>query len=280
MSVTTYIKRGLQYIFNGVPNVSVNASISYLSPSNKLAGKNVVITGGGRGLGKAMAEKFVAEGANVLISGRTEDTLKSVSEELGCKYLVFDVCDVSSTDMFIEQANELLGGIDVLVNNAGISLHEWAIENVSIEQFDRQIETNLRGGYFLSQKFIEVFKRSKVSGGSILFISSERGEQADDIPYGLTKAAINSFVRGLAPKVIKDGIRINAIAPGITTSDMTGYKKDGNLYCAANTNQRVYLPEEVAEVASFLISDASSCISGQVIACNEGKTGNSRHMYK
>lgn len=280
MSVTTYIKRGLQYIFNGVPNVSVNASISYLSPSNKLAGKNVVITGGGRGLGKAMAEKFVAEGANVLISGRTEDTLKSVSEELGCKYLVFDVCDVSSTGMFIEQANELLGGIDVLVNNAGISLHEWAIENVSIEQFDRQIETNLRGGYFLSQKFIEVFKRSKVSGGSILFISSERGEQADDIPYGLTKAAINSFVRGLAPKVIKDGIRINAIAPGITTSDMTGYKKDGNLYCAANTNQRVYLPEEVAEVASFLISDASSCISGQVIACNEGKTGNSRHMYK
>ena len=280
MSLATYIKRGFRYIINGVPTVSVGASISYLLPSNKLAGKNIIITGGGRGLGKAMAEKFVSEGANVLISGRTEETLISVAKSIGCRYLAFDVCEVSSAGIFMERANEILGGADVLVNNAGISLHEWAIENVSIEQFDRQIETNLRGGYFLSQKFIEIFKQNKCTNGSILFISSERGEQKDDIPYGLTKAAINSFVRGIAPKLIKDGIRINAIAPGITTSDITGYKKDGNLYCAANPNNRVYLPEEVAEVASFLISNASSCISGQVIACNEGKTGNSRYMYK
>ena len=113
-----------------------------------------------------------------------------------------------------------------------------------------------------------------------MFISSERGIQTDDIPYGLTKAAINSLVKGLAPKLIKENIRINAVAPGITTSDMTGFKKEGNLYCEANLNQRVYLPEEVAEVATFLISDASSCVSGQIIACNEGKTGNSRYMYQ
>lgn len=280
MSLATYIKRGLRYIACGVPNVQVGASISYLLPSNKLSGKNIIVTGGGRGLGKAMAEKFVAEGANVLISGRREENLKSVSETIGCKYLVFDVCDASSAGTFMDRAGEILGGVDVLVNNAGISLHEWAIENVSVEQFDRQVETNLRGGYFLSQKFIETFRRDKRKNGCILFISSERGEQTDDIPYGLTKAAINSFVRGIAPKLIKDGIRINALAPGITTSDMTGFKEDGNLYCAGNPNNRVYLPEEVAEVASFLVSDTSSCISGQVIACNEGKTGNSRHIYK
>lgn len=280
MSFTTYIRRGLRYIFNGTPTMSVHASISYLTPSDKLAGKNIIITGGGRGLGKAMAEKFVAEGANVLITGRTENTLKSVADELGCRYLVFDVCDASSAGVFMEKADKMLGGVNVLINNAGISLHEWAIENVSIEQFDKQIHTNLRGGYFLTQKFIEIFKRNQTRNGSVLFISSERGEQADDIPYGLTKAAINSLVRGLAPKLIKEGIRINAVAPGITTSDMTGYKKNENLYCAANPNNRVYLPEEVAEVAAFLISDASSCIFGQIIACNEGKTGNSRHMYK
>lgn len=280
MSLKLYLKRGLQYILHGTPNVYVSASISYLSPNNRLKGKRIIITGGGRGLGKAMAEKFISEGAQVLISGRTEKNLKEVSEQLGCQYLVYDVCDVSTANLFIEKANQLLGGINVLVNNAGISLHEWDIANVSIEQFNQQINTNLRGGYFLTQKFLETIRNDKTPNANILFISSERGIQTDDIPYGLTKAAINSLVKGLAPKLIKENIRINAVAPGITTSDMTGFKKEGNLYYKGNPNHRVYLPEEVAEVATFLISDASSCVSGQIIVCNEGKTGNSRYMYQ
>lgn len=280
MSLTSYFKRGVQYVLHGIPNITVKASVSYLSPDHRLSGKKIVITGGGRGLGRAMAERFVAEGAKVLISGRTEATLKETADHIGCQYLVFDVCDVFKAKEFLEKADEMLGGLDTLVNNAGISLHEWYIENVSVEQFDRQVATNLRGSYFLTQKFIELYRRNQQKSGNILFISSERGIQTDDIPYGLTKAAINSFVQGAAPQFIKEGIRINAVAPGITTSDMTGYKKNGNLYCAANPNNRVYLPEEVAEVALFLISDASSCVSGQIIACNEGKTGNSRHIYK
>lgn len=280
MSIGTYIKRGLQYILHGTPVTFINAQISYLSPNERLIGKKIIITGGGRGLGLSMAERFIAEGANVLISGRTEETLREAAARLGCQYLVFDVCDAASAANFIEDADRKLGGANVLVNNAGISLHEWNIKNVSINQFDLQINTNLRGGYFLTQKFIEQLKNNESPQGNILFISSERGFQADDIPYGLTKAAINSLVKGLAPSLIKEGIRINAVAPGITTSDMTGYRKDGNLYCAANPNNRVYLPEEVAEVASFLISDASACISGQIIVCNEGKTGNSKYMYR
>lgn len=280
MFLKAYLKRGVQYVLHGIPDITVKASVSYLSPDNRLSGKKIVITGGGRGLGRAMAERFVSEGAKVLISGRTEATLKETADQIGCQYLVFDVCDVFKAKEFLEKADVMLGGLNTLVNNAGISLHEWYIENVSVEQFDRQIATNLRGCYFLTQKFIELYRRNHEKSGNILFISSERGIQTDDIPYGLTKAAINSFVKGAAPQFIKEGIRINAVAPGITTSDMTGYKKDGNLYCAANPNNRVYLPEEVAEVALFLISDAASCVSGQIIACNEGKTGNSRHIYK
>lgn len=184
-----------------------------------------------------------------------------------------------SANLFIEKVNQLLGGVNILVNNAGISLHEWDIANVSIEQFNQQINTNLRGGYFLTQKFLETIRNNKTPNANILFISSERGIQTDDIPYGLTKAAINSLVKGLAPKLIKENIRINAVAPGITTSDMTGFKKEGNLYYKGNPNHRVYLPEEVAEVATFLISYASSCISGQIKVYNEGNTGNSRYIY-
>ena len=106
--------------------------------------------------------------------------------------------------------------------------------------------------------------------------SSETGETVDIRPYGFTKAAINSMVQGLACLFIKDGIRVNAVAPGITASDMTGLKADGNLFLECNAINRVYLPEEVAETACFLLSDASGCISGQVIICNNGRTINSR----
>ena len=279
MSLKSYIKRGLQYIAHGIPTVSVSANITYTSPDNKLKGKNIVITGGGRGLGLAMAKKFISEGAKILISGRNEETLRKVSEELGCQYIVYDVCDAEKAEDFMKSVDRMLGGVNVLVNNAGISLHEWVIDAVTVDKFDRQINTNLRGGYFLTKYFVEILKDNNRTG-NVLFMSSERGEQTDDIPYGLTKAAINSFVKGIAPEIIKYGIRINAVAPGITASDMTGWDANGNLYYRGNPNNRIYLPEEVAEVAAFLVSDISSCVSGQIIVCNDGKTGNSRHMYK
>lgn len=111
--------------------------------------------------------------------------------------------------------------------------------------------------------------------GNILFVSSETGETADIRPYGLTKAAINSLVQGLAYLYASQGIRVNAIAPGVTATGMTGVSNT-NLYYPANPNGRAYLPEEMAEVATFLLSDASGCISGQIVACNNAKTINAR----
>jgi len=275
MSIKAYILRGLRYILRGQPVQNVTASISLLKPNEVLKGKNVVITGGGRGLGAAMAAKFVAEGANVLIAGRNEDVLKQTSAKLNCKYLPLDVADYKSFASFLCDADSLLGGINVLVNNAGISLHENTFFDVTPETFDAQVDTNLKGSFFLTQKFIEQLK-SKGQRGCVLFTSSETGDTMDFRPYGFTKAAVNSMVQGLAYLFSKDGIRINAVAPGITASDMTGYKADGNLYCANGTSDRIYLPEEVAETACFLISEAAGCVSGQIITCNNAKTVNAR----
>lgn len=226
-------------------------------------------------MGFAMAKKFRAEGADVLIAGRHEETLKKSADAIGCKYLQLDVQNVPSFPAFISDADKLLGGLDCLVNNAGISLHEPTFFDVTPDTFDAQVNTNFKGALFLTQEFIRLLKKENRTG-TVVFISSETGDTVDFRPYGFTKAAVNSMVQGLAYLFSRDGIRINAVAPGITTSDMTGFKADGNLYCPGNATDRVYLPEEVAETACFLLSDASGCVSGQIITCNNAKTVNAR----
>lgn len=275
MSWKQILYRGVNYIIRGVPNQYVTAEVSFSAPHQLLANKKIIITGGGRGLGFAMAKKFASEGAVVLIAGRNEETLKRSASELKCDYLVLDVQNVSSFDKFIGKADKILGGANCLVNNAGLSLHEPQFTDVTVESFDQQINTNLKGSFFMAQKFIQLLQNENREG-SILFMSSETSHTADIRPYGLTKAAINSLVKGLASKYASLGIRVNAVAPGITTSDMTGFKADENLYLEANATGRVYLPEEVAECACFLLSDCSGCISGEILTCNNGKTINTR----
>jgi len=275
MSLKSYLVRGIRYICHGTPTYDIRANINYLQANQRLAKKRVIITGGGRGLGAAMAAKFIAEGALVLIAGRNESTLKTTAEKLGCLYMPLNVTQTDCFVDFINKADNLLGGVNVLVNNAGISLHENTFFDVTPETFDAQINTNFRGAFFLTQAFIHLLK-NKERKGTVLFISSETGDTMDFRPYGFTKAAVNSMVQGLAYLFAKDGIRINAVAPGVTASDMTGMSAEGNLYYPCNHTGRVYLPEEVAEATCFLISDAAGCVSGQILTCNNAKTINVR----
>lgn len=266
--------KGLKYIIKGTPVKYVKAEISYLAPDKRLEGRKILITGGGRGLGLAMARKFVSEGADVLITGRNADTLAKAADETGCRWMAWDVNQVEAAAEMLAKAEAQLGGLDTLVNNAGISLHEKDIRDVSVEGFDIQLSTNLRGAYFLSRAFVEMVDEKKTEKADILFISSERGDYADDLPYGITKNAVNCLVKGLAKRFGNRHVRVNAVAPGVTATDMTGFDKDGNLYVGYNVTDRVYLPGEVAEVACFMLSDAARCISGQVLVCNEGKSVN------
>ena len=274
MSIKSRLKHIVSFLMHGDPK-PVYANISYLSPNETLRGKKVVITGGGRGLGFSMARKFVAEGAEVLIAGRNIKVLEESAKKLECKYLQLDVSKPSEFDAFMDKAEELLGGLNVLVNNAGISLHENTFFDVTPETFDKQVDTNLKGAFFLTQTFIRHIKNTDTKA-CVLFVSSETGDTMDFRPYGFTKAAINSMVQGLAYLFAKEGIRVNAVAPGITASDMTGLSTEGDISYRGNISGRVYMPEEVAEVAAFLISDAAGCVSGQIITCNNAKTINAR----
>lgn len=249
------------------------ANISYIEASNKLKGKKVLITGGSKGIGFSIAKKFVEEGAEVVITGRNINDLNVASSQIGCKYIAVDATDFSNIDDTINKTVEMLGGLNILVNNAGISLHEGNIRNVEEKQFDQQIAVNLKASYFYSQKFIHAVENNHFEDSSILFISSERGTYVDDLPYGLTKAAINSLTQGLGKLMIKNGIRVNAVAPGITATNMTGFSKDD--LTMEYASGRVYLPEEIAEVACFISSDAAKCLSGQILTCDNGNSVNS-----
>ena len=260
MGVKKLIRRIAKFIVFEQPKKRVTVQVAQINYGGILKGRNIVITGGGSGIGLAMAKKFASEGANVIVSGRNVEKLKKAVEEIGtnAQYAQFDVTDVNNDRTFLEKCKTMFNGaIDCLV---------------TIDGFDKQFNTNMRGNYFLCKAFLEMKLSEKAENASLLVTTSETGDQAYDIPYGMTKAALNSMVKALSRRVYKSGIRVNAIAPGVTLSEMTSSyasAEDGNLYrdCASG---RTFLPEEVAEVACFLLSDASKCISGEIIHTNAG----------
>jgi NAD(P)-dependent dehydrogenase (short-subunit alcohol dehydrogenase family) len=275
MSYKQLIRKAAKFILASQPDKYTKVEIAQINYGGILSGKTVVITGGSRGLGYYMAKKCIAEGAEVVISGRKKEALEKTAQFLGdrCHTIVFDVTDIAHCTDFLKEAEAVLGRkIDNLISNAGVSFHENHFTNVTVEGFDKQFNTNFRAGYFLSKAFLERKMTEEDPSGQLLLISSETGSQCYDIPYGMTKAALNTLTRALSRRVYQSGIRVNAIAPGVTQSDMTkdyAVAADGNmtLPCASG---RIFLPEEVAEVVCFMLSDASKCISGEIIHCNAG----------
>ena len=266
------IKRVIKYILYGIPTEHIlKCNVVVSQSTKKLLDKNILITGGGRGLGFYIAQKCILEGANVVIVGRNEDVLKTASKELKCRYIAFDLSNISNISKMLNEAINMLDGrIDCLVNNAGISLHEKSMMEVTLETFDKQLDINLKAPYFLTQNFIKHCIDVHNKKASVVFVSSERGLYCDEIPYGLIKAAINSLTRGIARRHVRNGIRVNAIAPGITESDMTIADRTKNMACEYNCGGRFFLPEEVAETAAFILSDEANCINGEIIACDQG----------
>lgn len=274
MSVGMYIKRMVRFVLKGIPEQHTTVQVLESAPGNRLEGKNVLITGGSRGLGYYIARRCLRDGAKVVITGRKEDALQTAARKLGgcCRYIVFDVTNVDDIPSLLRQAEKQLGGkIHCLVSNAGISLHEEGFRSVTQEGWDLQMDTNLKGNFFLVKEYISYLEAQEDTTGNVVVISSERAKRPDDIPYGLTKVASNSFVQGIGCRVIEKGIRINAVAPGVTASDMTGFDRDGNLFADWQPGKRIFLPEEVAEVVGFLLSDISACIAGEIITCDQGR---------
>lgn len=243
--------------------------ITNVTNYNLLENLNCVITGGGRGLGLAIAKKIISGGGRVIITGRNKDVLEKACNELGknTQYIVFDSLDIDKYNIFFNNIITMMPSFNAMVLNAGISLHERSFESVNKVGFQKQLDTNLKAAYFMAQEFVKRVNNK----GNLLFISSETGAMKCVLPYGLSKAMIDSLIPALNAKYYTKGIRVNAIAPGSTITNMVkNSNADTDDYYYRNAAERYFLPEEVAEVASFLLSDASLCIGGEIIHTNAG----------
>ncbi|URZ14338.1 3-oxoacyl-[acyl-carrier-protein] reductase [Clostridium felsineum] len=242
-----------------------------------LSGKVAVVTGAGRGLGRAIALKLASEGAKLVVNYRNSEaeTQKLVKEieELGSEAISVkaDISKFNEAETIIKKAVEKYGTVDVLVNNAGITKDNLLLR-MKEEDFDNVINVNLKGSFNCTKHASRVMLKKK--SGKIINISSVIGlvGNAGQVNYAAAKAGIIGMTKSVAKELASRGITVNAIAPGIIKSDMTDALKEEQRQQILETVplKRVGTPEDVSNLVLFLASELSSYITGQVINVDGG----------
>lgn len=242
-----------------------------------LKGKSAVITGGAKGIGRAIAEEFCRQGADVLLCYRSSDeAAKRTAEELAqygtrVELIRGDVSDPAHAEEAVKKAKELFGKIDILVNNAGITKDKLLMK-MSPSDFDEVVQANLSGSFYFLQAAAPVMIKQK--GGRIINISSVVGVRGNpgQVNYSASKAGVIGMTLSAAKELGKRNITVNAIAPGFIETDMTNALTDDQkkAMCEAISLGRTGQPADVAHAAAFLASDYASYITGQVIGVDGG----------
>lgn len=243
-----------------------------------LLGKNVIITGTGRGIGRAMLDTFAENGANIWAHARTEtpeflSLLEKISERnnVTIQPLCFELTDQDEMKLAVKKIIESHVPIDALVNNAGVT-HNALFQMTKIEIVRKQFETNYFAVYMFTQYITKLMVRQHY--GNIVNIASTAGidGNAGKSAYGASKAAVISMTKSIAEELGPSGIRANCIAPGITETEMLKDLSDGVIQKIKETAdlRRAGKPLDIANVAAFLASDLSSYITGQVIRVDGG----------
>ncbi|MFU0824486.1 MAG: 3-oxoacyl-[acyl-carrier-protein] reductase [Clostridium sp.] len=242
-----------------------------------LKGKNAIVTGASRGIGRAIAIKLAELGANVVLNYRSnlnsvQEVVKKV-EEKGVKALAIkgDVSSFDDAKRIVDEAIENFGSIDILVNNAGIT-KDTLLMRMKEEDFDKVIEVNLKGVFNCTKHVVPVMLKQR--SGRIINISSVVGlsGNAGQANYAAAKAGIIGFTKSIAKEIGSRGITVNAIAPGYVQTDMTEALSDKvKEQIKANIPlRRIGTPEDIANVAAFLSSEGASYITGQVLSVDGG----------
>jgi NAD(P)-dependent dehydrogenase (short-subunit alcohol dehydrogenase family) len=243
-------------------------------------GKSVIVTGAGRGIGRAIAERFGAEGADVLCVGRTQEPLEETAALCESAWaLTGDVSRPEDVDRVVAAALERWERIDVLVNNAGID-DDTPFLDVRDESWNDVVSTNLTGVFLMSQR---VARAMRDAGGGVILHNISIDALGGDGPfasYNASKAALLGLNRTMALELAQYGIRVNGVSPGFTHTDMTERAVGPKLMAYLNGSfervpmRRLVKPEEIAAAFAFLASDDASAITGQNLVVDCGLTAN------
>ena len=239
-----------------------------------LEGKTALITGGSGGIGFAIAKTFLQQSCEVIISGTSEQKLPQYCEKLskGTKvhYLVIDVTDIKSMPEKVRQAADMTstGKIDILVNSAGLVSHS-DFYHMTEQEYDSIMDVNAKGTYFMSQA-VGKFMIEKEIKGHILNITSSSALRPAWTPYQMSKWAVRGLTLGLADALLPYGIVVNAIAPGPVATPMLGKFEGDSIYNETSPSGRYAMPEEIAQLAVFMVSDMGNLIVGDTFYMTGG----------
>ncbi|HIE49602.1 MAG TPA: SDR family oxidoreductase [Gammaproteobacteria bacterium] len=252
---------------------------------DKLEGKVAIITGGAGGIGKAAANTFISEGAEVIIMDLDEDSLIKTCEEIGSNRISYFVGDVTKPDdnnNIVELAKERYGGLDIFLANAGVAGDITTIEEYDEDQFDHVMAVNAKGPFLGLQSAIPAMKLR--GGGSFIITSSTAGVMGTPsiAPYGMSKHAVIGLMKSAAKECASMNIRVNTVNPAPVETDMMrlleeGMTSEDKKDVKADIESSIPLgryaqPEEIAKLMLFLASEDSSFITGSVYMADGGSS--------
>lgn len=244
---------------------------------NLLKGKNALVTGGSRGIGRAIVRRYAEEGANVAFTcTRITEAVNEFLEELhalGVKAQAYasDAASFEAAHSLVDEVKASFGSIDILVNNAGIT-RDALLLRMNEQQWDEVLDVNLKSSFNMVHAVAPIMMRQK--GGSIINVSSVVGlsGNAGQVNYSAAKAGMVGLAKSVAKELGAKGVRANVIAPGFIETDMTNVLSPEikERWVAQIPLRRAGTPEDIAGVALFLASDLSAYVTGQVITCCGG----------
>ncbi len=243
--------------------------------NGRLAGKVALVIGGARGIGAGIAARFAEEGARVVIADMLSAEGAATSQELHGDFISVDVSRSEDCEAAVAHAEKLHGGLDILVQNAGI--YPWTlIENTSPEEWDKVLAVNLKGTFLAARAALPALRRR--GGGRMIFTSSITGPRVTSPGHGhysASKAGINGFIKAAALEFSHDRITVNGIEPGnILTDGMKQHRSASfiRMMEEAVPLGRLGTPRDVANAALFLASDDADYITGTTIIVDGGQT--------
>lgn len=240
-----------------------------------LTGKVAIVTGGTRGIGRAIVETFAAHGAKVMFTGTSQVSaeMQECLTALGadCRFVQADASSAADAERVAAACVEAFGRIDILVNNAGIT-RDGLLMRMSETQWDEVLNVDLKSVFNYTKAVQATMLRQRA--GSIISLSSVSGigGNAGQANYAAAKAGVIGFTKSMAKELGSRNIRCNAIAPGLIATDMTRKLSDDAREAIMRTIalRRIGTPQEVAQTALFLASDLSAYVTGQVLVCDGG----------